>query len=76
MRTLNTSSGALVARSYDSNEEFSLHNWLNVCKLVEEADVCAVEELPHCAGYEAIPRKPVSEVKPATAYQHFAGNVV
>ena len=63
--------------SYDSCEEFSLSHWLQDLKLVEDADTAvADEELAYCTKTEAVPRKSVSEVKPSTADQHLASNVV
>lgn len=59
------------------NEEFSLPHLLYVRKLVEEAaGFAGGEEFVVCTRTEATPKKPVSEVEPATAYQHFARDVV
>lgn len=68
MRTLRTFIDTAVPRCYDSNEEFSLYNWIHVCRLVEEADVAG--------EFGTIPRKTVSEVESSTTYQHLTRNVV
>lgn len=63
--------------SFDSGEECSLTHWMEVCKLVDEADVPDPHE-----GMELTPEleraieETMLEVEPATAYQHFTGDVV
>jgi hypothetical protein len=63
--------------SYDSGEEFSFYHWMEVCKLVDEADVPFEHAgLPYTQEFEEALEETMSEVESATAYQHFAGNVV
>lgn len=66
-----------VLHSYDPSEESSLYHWLELSRLVEEADISAEdrESLP-ADEIEKDPRETMSEVEPATTYQHLAGNVV
>lgn len=63
-----------VLQTHDSADEFSLSHWLEGTKLVEDAEID--EELAGCVEQSGVPRKPVSEVEPAAAYQHFARNIV
>jgi hypothetical protein len=73
MQTLSTRNYA----AFDCNAEFSVQNLLHVRKLVEEADISdADEEFAFSVETDRLPKKSVSEVKPPTAYQHLAGNVV
>ncbi len=63
--------------SYDSGEECSFYHWMEVCKLVDEADLpLGEEEGIYSAEFEKAMEETLSEVESATAYQHFAGNVV
>ncbi len=71
------SHGKPILDSYDSGEEFSFSHWMEVCKLVDEADVPLEEEgLPFAAEMEEALQKTMSEMEPAAAYQNFAGDVV
>ena len=66
-----------ILDSYDSGDEFSLHHWIDVCKLVNEANDPSLEEgIVFSPEFEDALQETMSEVEPATAYQHFAGNVV
>jgi hypothetical protein len=62
--------------SYDSAEECSFYHWMEVCKLVDDADLPLAEEAIYSAEFEKAMEETLSEVETATAYQHFAGNVV
>ena len=62
--------------SYDSGEECSFYHWMEVCKLVDDADLPLAEEAIYSAEFEKAMEETLSEVESATAYQHFAGNVV
>jgi hypothetical protein len=66
-----------LLNTYEYNEEFSLYHWVYVRKLVDEADISGIDdELAHSDDADVVPKKPVSEVEPAAAYQDFARNVV
>ena len=66
-----------ILDSYDSAEECSFYHWIEVCKLVDDADIPAADEdIPYSREIEAALEETLSEVESATAYQHFAGNVV
>jgi len=66
-----------LLESYDSGEECSFYHWIEVCKLVDEADLpLAAEEAIYSAEFEKALEETLSEVETATAYQHLAGNVV
>ena len=56
--------------SFDCGEEFSFYHWIQVYKLVDQGDSPLVDEALPCTTEFG------SEVEPATAYQHVAGNVV
>lgn len=63
--------------SYDSGEEFSFLHWIEICKLVDEADVpLEYEGLPYNEEIEEALEETISEVEPAAAYQNFTGNIV
>ena len=63
--------------SFDSSEEYSLYHWIEVRKLVDEADMPFFDEgLEYAREIEKALGEAVSEVEPATTYQHFARNVV
>jgi hypothetical protein len=48
-----------------------------VCKLVDDTDnASADEEAMYSPEFVKAMEETISEVEPATAYQHFAGNVV
>ena len=67
----------LTLDSYDSGEEFSLHHWIEVCRLVDDDDVFLNDEgTPHVEEVGQDAQEPLSEVEPAAAYQDFAGNVI
>jgi hypothetical protein len=71
------SHGKPILDSYDSGDECSFYHWLEVCKLVDDADLPSVDEgLPYAREIEEALEETMSEVEPATAYQYFAGNVV
>ena len=71
------SHGRPMLESYDSGEEFSFFHWMEVCKLVDEADVPSKDEEPrYSAEFEKALEETLSEVESSAAYQHFAGNVV
>ena len=66
-----------ILESLDSGEECSFYHWVEVCKLVDDADIPpADEEIQYSREIEAALEEALSEVEPTTAYQHFAGNVV
>lgn len=66
-----------ILDSYDSGDEFSLHHWIEVCRLVDEGDDPSSEEgIVFSPEIEKALEETMSEVEPATAYQHFAGHVV
>jgi hypothetical protein len=66
-----------LLESYDSGEECSFFHWMEVCKLVDEADLpLKAEEAIYSAEFEKALKETLSEVETATAYQDFAGNVV
>jgi hypothetical protein len=63
--------------SCDSGEEFSFHHWMEVRRLVDEADIPLKDEgLPYLQKTEEAPEETTSEVESPAAYQHFPGNVV
>lgn len=63
--------------SYDSGEEFSFFHWIEICRLVDEADVSLENKgLPDIEEIEEALEETMSEVEPATAYQNFTGNIV
>ena len=63
--------------SYDSGEEFSFYHWMEVCRLVDEAEAPLMGDgLPRTPEFEEALKKTLSEVESATAYQNFAGNIV
>ncbi len=63
--------------SFDSSEECSLYHWIEVCRLVDEAGILTLDEELGCAQeIENALEQALSEVEPATAYQHFARNIV
>jgi hypothetical protein len=63
--------------SHDSGEEFSFYHWIEVCRLVDEADVSTINKGLLCsAEFEEALKKTLSEVESATADQNFTGNVV
>jgi hypothetical protein len=63
--------------SYDSSEECSFYHFSEVLLLVEEGDASSAdEEMAYSQEIEEAFQETMSEVEPATAYQHFAGNVV
>lgn len=71
------SHGRPMLQSYDSGEEFSFYHWMEVCKLVDEADVPSGGEEPlYSAEFEEALKETLSEVESSTAYQNFTGNVV
>ena len=71
------SHGRPILDSYDSGEEFSFHHWIEVCKLVDEADEPATDEEPrYSAEFEKALKETLSEVESSATYQHFAGHVV
>ena len=71
------SQGRPILDSYDSGDECSFYHWLEVCKLVDDADLPSVDDgYPYTKEFEEALKEAMSEVEPATAYQHFAGNVV
>ncbi len=66
-----------ILDSYDSGEECSFFHWIEVCKLVDSGDTLTLEEeMVYSRELEEAMERTMSEVEPATAYQHFAGNVV
>ena len=66
-----------VLESYDSGEECSFYHFIEVMKLVEEGEASSPQdELEYSRELEEALEETMSEVEPATAYQHFAGNVV
>lgn len=66
-----------ILDSYDSGEECSFYHWIEVCKLVDDTDnASADEEAMYSPEFVKAMEETISEVEPATAYQHFAGNVV
>lgn len=66
-----------IVDSYDSGEECSFYHWIGVCKLVDEAEnAFADEEGMYSREFEKAMEDTMSEVEPATAYQHLAGNIV
>ena len=71
------SHGRPILDSYDSGEEFSFYHWIEVCRLVAEGDIVPMDEgLAYSVEVEKALEETMSEVESATAYQHFAGNVV
>lgn len=67
----------LALDSYDSGEEFSLHHWIEVCRLVDDDDVFLNDErTPLVEEFGQGAQDPLSEMEPAAAYQDFAGNVI
>lgn len=70
-------SRGFLLNTYECNEEFSLYHWVYVRKLVDEAENPGIDdELAHAGDANVVPKKPVSEVEPAAAYQDLARNVV
>lgn len=66
-----------ILDSYDSGQECSFCHWLEVCKLVDQAENApAGEGAMFSREFEKALEETLSEVESATAYQHFAGNVV
>ena len=66
-----------ILRSYDSGEECSFYHWIEVVKLVAQSEEPSLhEEQEYSTELEEALEETMSEVEPATAYQHFAGNVV
>jgi hypothetical protein len=67
----------LVLESFDSGEECSFFHFMEVMKLVDEGEGSSPQdELEYSSELERAFEETMSEVDPATAYQHFAGNVV
>ena len=62
--------------SYDSGEECSFYHLMEVRNLVDQADLDLADEGIYSAEFERAMEETLSEVESATAYQHFAGNVV
>lgn len=66
--------------SLDCGEEFSIFHWIEVCKLVDEADLPEADgALPaefERALEETLLRESLLEVEPSTAYEHLASHVV
>lgn len=66
-----------ILDSYDSGDEFSFNHWIEVCRLVDLFDDPSLAEgIEYSWEIEEALEETMSEVEPATAYQHFAGNVV
>ena len=66
-----------ILDSYGAGDEFSFYHWIEVRKLVDEADdPSAGQGIEYSEEIEEALEETMSEVEPATAYQHFAGNVV
>lgn len=66
-----------ILDSYDSGEECSFYHWTQVCKLVDDAEIFSADEKAmYSKDFVKAMEETMSEVEPATAYQHFAGNVV
>lgn len=71
------SHGGPILDSCDSGEEFSLYHWVEVCKLVDEEDMPPANQgFPSPAELEEDLERTWSEVKTATAYKNFPGDVV
>jgi hypothetical protein len=74
---ISRSRGKPILDSYDSGGEGSFYHWLEVCQLVNDADLPSFDEgLPYAREIEEAREETMSEMEPATAYKHFAGNVV
>jgi hypothetical protein len=66
-----------ILDSYDSGEECSFYHWLDVCRLVDDADLNSAEDsILYSTEIEQAMNETLSEVEPATAYQHFSSDVV
>lgn len=66
----------LALDSYDCGEEFSLHHWMEVCRLVEDDDDLLSVETPDLEALGEIVQGAISEVEPATADEDFASHVI
>lgn len=63
--------------SYDSGEEFSLHHWIEGCRIVHEEDAQLNDEgCPSLEEMEKVLKATLSEVESSPAYQHFTRNVI
>lgn len=81
MQTVLTSTHTAITRytlaldSYDCGEEFSLHHWMEVRRLVD--DDAGLLETPDIEALEEIVQDTtISEVEPATADEDFASHVI
>lgn len=83
MQTISASTHTAITRytlaldSYDCGEEFSLHHWIEVRRLVEDDAGLLDVETPDIEALEEIVQgSTMSEVEPATADEDFASHVI